>query len=67
MRNLLLTPLWFNTLVPVGKSSAEMEDPNDDAKDDDLADCDTDDINREFFSLLLWVQKRVGCGSIDRG
>jgi len=32
-----------------------MKDSNDDAKDDDLADRDTDNVNREFLSLFLWV------------
>ena len=62
-RKLFSILLWFNTLVAVGKAFAEMEDPNDEAKDDHLADCDTNDVNRQFLSLLLWVHERVGWGS----
>ena len=37
-----------------------MKDANNNTKDDSLADRDPDYINREFLSLFLWVQERVG-------
>ena len=53
--------LWLRPTFD--QALAEMKDPNNDAKDDDLAERDTDNVNREFLSLFLWVQERVGLRS----
>jgi hypothetical protein len=54
--------VWRWLRATFGQALAEMKDPNNNTKDDSLADRDTNYINCEFLSLFLWVEERVGYG-----